>query len=489
MTAAAPHKNPISKKTMLHRKERGSTLRALGSPVEALHNPNDTRIIGAGKDGGPDRETSEKIERYFGAGAACDEPHMIAMHIVDGLDCGVEDLQSVAENRAFFEGPLTAASIANLFQPKKEMFSIGTQEGAVDSAQINVENSQLDCSVLITHVYFHLVPPKESMLVEGAAWGGTGVLTTSPQTTVPVVPDVWTAADATAGATGTLGLLSGQTLTKAYLDVGGWAMDGYYNYCEAYEWLWKIGNNIILEVPLTDIATVVPSPQPSTSGRDRRPFAQYVADVNQYYAANGTTALFLPRTFTRDGNAVLTGGTGAAQSVFSPYGYFEEDVTYGGPGVQKLGCNPEMYELPVAQLFPRSNKLGMYLNLIDENAQNRSIRDFSIDNNVQGGAIPGVLLPAANIAATTVSGGIGGTPTAPIAVELSLASPSLQAPLTTPLGTAMFKIGDFYLIAGLCGHRVSQTFYSKAIQNLSVVCDAVSTATKGKRGLACPSAQ
>ena len=350
----------VAKKTAktMHRAEgERRPLRALGSPVEALKNDNDKRILGAGAAPGElDAATTEKIARYFGAGAACDKPHQIAMHIVDGLDCGVEDLQSVAENRAFYEGPLTAAAVASLFIPKKEMFSIGTADGAVDAAQINVEGNQLDCSVLITHVYFHLVTPKESMLVEGAAWAGTGVLTTGTQTFIPVVPDAWSAADAvTAAAGGVLGLLTGQTLTKAYLDVGGWMMDGFYDFCQAYEWLWKIGNNIILEIPLTEIASTVPAAQPGTSGRDRRPFAQYVADCNAYYRANGTLALFLPRNATRDGS-YNTNATG--QSVFSPYGYFEEDVTYGGPGVQKLGCNPEMYELPVAQLFPARTSSG-----------------------------------------------------------------------------------------------------------------------------------
>lgn len=460
--------------------------RALGTPVEALSNHNDARIIGAGATpGSVDAATAEKIERYFGAGAACDEPHTIAMHIVDGLDCGVEDLQSVAENRAFFEGPLTTASLANMFTPQIEMFSIGTAMGAVDNAQINVESSQLDCSVLITHLYFHLVPPKESMLVEGAAWSGTGVLTTATQTSIPVVADTWTAADATV-TTGTLGLATGQTLSKAYLDVGGWAMDGYYDFCQAYEWLWKIGNNIILEVPLTDIATVVPSPQPSTSGRDRRPFAQYVADANAYYRTNGTVALFLPRNATRDGSYPVTNATPALQSYFSPYGYFEEDVTYGGPGVQKLGCNPEMYELPVAQLFPRSNKLGMRFNLIDENAQSRAMRAWGIEQGTTGGVVPPTIYPDASIAGTTTVG----TGANPVFPELSAASPPVENPLTTSVeGTTAFKIGDFYLIAGLCGHRVSQTFYSKATANLSAVCDAVSSATKGKRGVACPMAQ
>jgi hypothetical protein len=465
--------------------------RVLGSPIEALQSDVNTRIIGAGAPGVPDQSTEEKIRSYFGAGAACDEPHMIAMHIVDGLDCGVEDLQSVAENRAFFEGPLTAASIASLFVPKLSMFNIGTAQGAVDQAQINVEADQLDCSVLITHVYFHLVPPKESMLVEGAAWGGTSVLTVSPQAVTPVVPDVWTVGtggstggDATVN-TGTLGLITGQTLTKAYLDVGGWAMDFYYNLVRAYEWLWKIGNNIILEVPLAKIATVVPSPQPSTSGRDRRPFAQYVADCNQYYRVNGTTALFLPRNATRDGSYAVTGGTPATQSLFSPYGYYEEDVTYGGPGVQSLGCNPDMYELPVAQLFPRSNKLGMNLALIDESAQSRAIRDASIDNAITGGAIPGIIYPDASITAASYVG----SGTLPVFPELTSGSPNAQIALVCAYGTAVFKIGDFYLIAGLCGHRVSQTFYAKAIANLSTVCDAVSAATKGKRGLSCPAVQ
>ena len=479
----------VAKKTAktMHRAEgERRPLRALGSPVEALKNDNDKRILGAGAAPGElDAVTTEKIARYFGAGAACDKPHQIAMHIVDGLDCGVEDLQSVAENRAFFEGPLTASAVSNLFIPKKEMFSIGTLDGAVDAAQINVEGNQLDCSVLITHVYFHLVTPKESMLVEGAAWAGTGVLTTGTQTFIPVVPDVWTAADAaTATAGGVLGLLTGQTLTKAYLDVGGWVMDGFYDFCQAYEWLWKIGNNIILEIPLTEIASTVPAAQPGTSGRDRRPFAQYVADCNGYYRANGTLALFLPRSATRDGS-FNTNATG--QSVFSPYGYFEEDVTYGGPGVQKLGCNPDMYELPVAQLFPRSNKLGMYFNLIDENAQSRAIRELSINNSVLGTvtAIPGTIQHDVSIATTTTVGS-GVTPVFP---ELTSASPNVEFFLTTPLGTSMFKIGDSYWIAGLCGHRVSQTFYAEAVANLADICTAVATATNGKRSVGAPNVQ
>jgi hypothetical protein len=300
------------------------------------------------------------------------------------------------------------------------------------------------------------------------------------------VPDAWTAADATA-TTGVLGLLANQTLTKAYLDVGGWVMDGFYDYCQAYEWLWKIGNNIILEIPLTEIASTVPAAQPGTSGRDRRPFAQYISDANAYYRANATTALFLPRNATRDGSYAVTGATPATQSVFSPYGYFEEDVTYGGPGVQKLGCNPEMYELPVAQLFPRSNKLGMYFNLIDENAQSRAIRELSINNSVLGTAtaIPGVIQHDVCIASTTTVGS-GANPVFP---ELTSASPNTQTPLTTPLGTAMFKIGDSYWIAGLCGHRVSQTFYNEAVANLADICAAVSTATNGKRGIGAPNVQ
>ena len=320
------------------------------------------------------------------------------------------------------------------------------------------------------------------MLVEGAAWGGTGVLTTTPQIVLPVVPDAWTAADATV-TTGTLGLVAGQTLTKAYLDVGGWAMDGFYDFARAYELLWKIGDNIILEYPLVKIASIVPAAQRSTSGRDRRPFAQYVADCNAFYrgvTGPATTAIFLPRNATRDGSFAVTGATPATQSVFSPYGYFEEDVTYGGPGVNMLCENEAVFELCTAQLFPRGVKLGIKFELIDTAALARASRELSIDNNIVGGAIPGVILPDANITAAALVGS-GANPVFP---ELTSASPNTQTPLTTPVGTAVFKIGDFYWIMGLMGHRVSQSFYQKCLASNEAVCAAVAAQTNGMRSLA-----
>ena len=421
----------------------------------------------------------------IGAGKACDDPSTIAANIVDGLTCGIEDLQVVAENRAFFEGPLTAASIENLMVPSLNPFAIGTLQGAAEApAQINIDGSEMDCNVLITHLYFQMVPPKESMLVEGAAWAGTGVLTSSVNSVIPVVPDAWTVGassqsggDATV-TTGVLGLVTGQTLTKAYLDVGGWAMDGFYDFSRAYELLWKIGDNIILEYPLVKIASIVPAPQASTSGRDRRPFAQYVADCNAYYRANGTIGLFLPRSATRDGSFPVTGATPATQSVFSPYGYFEEDVTYGGPGVQMLCGNEAVYELCTAQLFPRGVKLGIKFELIDQQAQARASRELSINNGLA--TTPGVIYPDVSITGAS-STGSGANPVFP---ELTSASPNTQTPLAGPVGTAVFKIGDFYLIMGLMGHRVSQAFYQKCLDSLQPVCSAVAAQTNGMRSLA-----
>jgi len=421
-----------------------------------------------------DRLAKDSNGRVIGAGKSCDDPSQIAAAIVDGLNCGIEDLEVVAENRAFFEGPLTPAAGGQLFTPKVNPFAIGTSQGAVDQAQINIDGSEMDCNVLITHVYFHMVPPKELMLVEGGAFGPV------PSSTVsyaPVVPDAWTNNDAATDGTGTLGLGTGQSLAKAYLDVGEWACDFFYDFVRAYEWIWKIGNNILMQAPLTKIASIRGAAQPSTSGRSRKPFAQYVSDANAYYRANGTTALFLPRNATRDGSANVQSGH-ANSSVFSPYGYFEEEVTFGGPGVQELCMNPTVYELCTAQLFPRGVKLGMYFNLIDEYAQARSQR--SAQMALAGSTIPSSINPDVDItSAQTVGSGV-----APVFTELTSDSPPAQKQLQTQLGTVSFKIGDFYLVAGLMGHRVSQTLYNKAIASESAVCDAVSAGTYGKRSLA-----
>ena len=406
--------------------------------------------------------------RSIGAGAAdrCSDPSQIAASIVDGLNCGIEDLEMVAQNRCFFEGPLNPAAVGNLFTPQINPFTIGTQQGAVDQAQINVDGGELDCNTLITHVGFHMVPPKHLLLVEGGYW-------TPPPTVAgagPVVPNAWTIADQATDGTGTLGLTTGQTLTKAYLDTGEWACDFFYDFCRAYQWIWKIGNNILMQAPLTKIASIRGSAQPWTSGQHIKPFAQDVADCNAYLRANGASGIFLPRNATRDGSANVTSGA-TNSSTFSPYGYYAEQATIGGPGVQELCQNPTVYELCTAQLFPRGVKLGMHFDLIDEYAQSRSERSAQA---APGGNYGNVINPDINV------NGIG-SGVAPVFTEITAGNADVV--LKEPVGRVSLKIGDFYLVAELWGHRVSQTLYSKCVANESAVCDAVTAGTFGRRSL------
>jgi hypothetical protein len=410
--------------------------------------------------------------RVLGAGKQCDDPSQIAASIVDGLNCGIEDLEVIAQNRCLFEGPLNPTAVGNLFTPKINPFTIGTAQGAVDQAQINVDGGELDCNTLITHIGFHMVPPKELMLVEGAVWSPAP--TATPVGSIPVVSDAWSTVDANTDGTGTLGLAAGQTLTKAYLDVGEWACDFFYDFVRAYEWVWKIGNNILEQTPLTKIASIRGSAQPYTSGRSRKPFAQYVNDANANLLANNplVNGIFLPRNATRDGSANVASGH-ANSSVFSPYGYFEEEVTFGGPGVQELCMNPTIYELCTAQLFPRGVKLGIFFNLIDEFAQARAQRSASLPT--------AAIVPYTNIVTTGTDVGSG---VAPVFTELTSDNPPVQQQVRSPVGTFSVKIGDFYLVAELWGHRVSQTLYSKCIANESAVCDAVTSGTFGRRSIA-----
>ncbi|MDE2022191.1 MAG: hypothetical protein KGI71_04775 [Patescibacteria group bacterium] len=421
-----------------------------------------------------ERDGGRPTGREIGAGKACDDPSQIAAAIVDGLNCGIEDLEVVVQNRAYFQGPLTATSLGNLFTAKVNPFTIGTAQGAVDQAQINLDDGELDCNVLITHVGFRMVPPKELMLVEG---GVLGPLPAAGQNGI-VVPDAWLASDAeTADAFGTLGLAAGQTLTKAYLDIGEWACDFFYDFARAYEWIWKIGNNILMQAPLTKIASIRASAQPGTSGRSRKPFDVYVQAANAYLRANGGTGIFLPRNATQAGTAT---SNGAVRSNLQPYSYYEEEVTFGGPGVQELCQNPTVYELCTAQLFPRGVKLGHYFNLIDSFAQARANQEASI-NNVPGA--PGAI-PNSTSLDTALTTGFIGSGVLPVFQSLTSDSPPVQGVQRVPLGTMRVKIGDFYLVAELMGHRVSQTLVQKAIANETAVCDQVSAMTFGKRSLA-----
>jgi len=426
-----------------------------------------------------DRFGKDTSGRLIGAGKSCDDPSQIAAAIVDGLNCGIEDLEVVAENRAFFNGPLTPTQTNNFFTPKINPFTIGTNQGAVDQAQINIDSGEMDCNVLITHMYFHLVGPKNLMLVEG------GVTNTIPTVNGngPVVPDTWLKTDAATDGTGTLGLGSGAAgtplaataLTKAYLDTGEWVLDAFYDFCRAYEWIWKIGNNVIMEAPLTKIASIRNSAQESTSGRGRLPFAQYVSQYNSFARANGGTGLFFPRNATQSGT-ITVGGT--VLSLLQEYGYGEEEVTYGGPGVQELCSNPTVYELCTAQLFPRGVKLGNFFNMIDENAQTLSQQEWQYTTPGQA-TTPGIINPDTN-----VGGQFVGTGALPVFQTLTsdIAGPA-RGFQQQPYGQVVCKIGNYYLIAGLMGHRVSQTLYQKAVSNESAVCDAVTAGTFGKRSL------
>lgn len=413
-----------------------------------------------------DRFVKDSSGRHIGAGKQCDDPSQIAASIVDGLNCGIEDLEVVAENRCLFEGALTQVQANNLFIPQINPFTLGTAQGAVDQAQINIDGGEMDCNVLITHVYFHMVPPKHSMLVEGGYWTPPPAVSGNG----PVVPNAWAFVDQATDGTGTLGLGVGQTLNKASLDTGEWASDFFYDFCRAYEWIWKIGNNILMQAPLTKVASIRGAAQPWTSGQHIKPFAQDVADVNAYLRANSASGIFLPRNATRDGSANVTSGK-TNSSTFSPYGYYAEQATIGGPGVQELCQNPTVFELCTAQLFPRGVKLGMRFDLIDEFAQARSARSATFGG---GGNFGNIINPDVNV------NGIG-SGVAPTFTELTAASADVL--IQEPVGRVLCKIGDFYLVAGLMGHRVSQTLYSKIIANESAVCDAVTAGTFGRRSL------
>ena len=380
----------------------------------------------------------------------------------------------VAENRAFFEGPLTPAQTANLFIPQIKPFDIGTSQGAVDQAQINIDGSEMDCNVLITHVCFHLVPPKDSMLVEG------GVLGTLPPTTsvpAPVVPNAWTQADAATDGTGTLGLGAGQTLTKAYLDMGEWVSDFFYDFCRAYEWLWKIGNNILMQAPLTKIASIRGSAQPWTSGQHVKPFAQYVADSNAYLRANGSQRhLPAPQRDARR-QRLRHRRQRPQQRPSRPTATTRRRSPIGGPGVQELCQNPTVYELCTAQLFPRGVKLGMQFDLIDEDAQARA-RAARRSTDIAAWRHPRRIQPGREHRRRRP--GLGRRARVHRARRH-------RRPGHGPAGAAgpgrRSRSATATWWPSLMGHRVSQTLYPECIANESAVCDAVTAGTNGRRSL------
>jgi hypothetical protein len=401
-----------------------------------------------------------KARRTLGMGAcpsSCSGDDGMAARMLEAFNCNISDMPVILQSRSMFTGPVPDTVLNTLFAANIDMLGFGKSvPGAAEVSLNGITNGQASTHFLICGVFAHFTPPPFNFTVPGAAW--TAPTSTGGQ---PVIPDEWTSQD-TGTSNGALGLTGSQTLTKAYLDYGNWVQEGFYEWARAYNWLWTNGEQTtLLNWPLRHIAKVVPAPQSDTSVTGAISPDRYIAQANAYYRAGGagvtgnapaTSAIFLRRNARRMGSATTTGTT--ITSLFSPDSTTDlVTPTIGGSGVQELGCNTEYFRLPSPVVFPRSVSLNMTFQVVSTTAQKRVQNAFSMTDGI-GGTPPGVILQDVDVTAANFTG----TGTASTFSELT-ADTSAVNPLKTPIGTAVFKIGDWWVSVGLVGYELNDTQY------------------------------
>ncbi|MHB8563330.1 MAG: hypothetical protein ACYDDA_05160 [Acidiferrobacteraceae bacterium] len=420
-------------------------------------------------------DQNAEVQRFLGAGAPADVSGCCAATL-DAIQCSTGSIPRFAEQRSHYTGPVADGTLSSLFVPQLKLLNQGEEVlGANNTVETNIDSGELQRHTLVVGVYCEIIPFQYVQTIEGGAWTAPTVAGNAP-----VVPDAWTKIDAATG--NGLGLTSPQTLTKAFLDVGGWTLDFAYQFAEAYNLVWEPGGVTIMDMPLRRILKVHGA-EIGTSP-SRRPFAQQVANANAYYRApeSGvpTSSIFLPRNATRTGTVAIGG---VEMSTFEPYDYGDEDVSYDPGPTVALRSNPSFYELPYAVAFPRGLNTNLMFRSVDNTALGRAAQALSYTNNTLGSTTngatpPGVIAPDQFV---TTANFIGSS-APPVFTDLSKDSPAAQVQFQMPIGTTIFKVGDFYIALGFVGWPLSDTVYRQMVDGEKDICSYLQSATAGRCG-------
>jgi hypothetical protein len=335
---------------------------------------------------------------------------------------------------------------------------------AVDSTFI--VNSILQTDMLVLGFGIHGYAEPMTFTTVGNALTPAPTSPTGPGSSVPISPDVFTAADANGGygafaATNALGLLSTQDLTPATLEWGGPAWEALWHLMNAYQFQWITNQReLVIDELASDVAYYGPYAEAYASGTSEEPVQFYAAHVNQRYSQKLASAgIFLPVNYRRfgslpGGGAVIQGPaadprTGVAayagEGVFHPTRDFDlAPVTWGGLKNQGGCCQP-FRRLTKPCFLERGIPIGMFLRVVDAVHQNFMYEYMSVDDNQQSGS--NIISVWGALAPLTVG-----------APELSLTGPGATASTVNiqqvNLERAVFKGGILKLAILLKGFEV-----------------------------------
>ena len=363
-------------------------------------------------------------------------------------------LPNIETVRIHYDGPLSDAAVNASFGARIDPFNASSSSpppGASSVESTMAEPGKLQTYALILAIGFHLEPEPLAFELKGNALSPTPVSGVKQ----PVSPDAFSAADQVI-ATGTLGLVAGQTLVPADLQWGWWAEKAFYHMSRGYNLVWQWGQQTtIINDSLRFTAYTPSSGQEggaSSSEVDVNAFIQY---TNNYYtqaAATGglgSNSIFLPLDRTRIGNMTLGGNAGL--SVYRPTRAYETvGATYGGMGLRSfLRGNTEWRKLTSPFLLKPGVPIGLRCDLTNSDDA-LLMQQWLSASQLLNGVVPGDYTAFRNI-----NLGAGITGTAVIGAEPSLDNPVAPQGITTISDRVVFKGGGFKITMGIKGFELT----------------------------------
>jgi hypothetical protein len=294
-------------------------------------------------------------------------------------------------------GPLTDQDIAATFGRTINPLTTGEGSPAAGVAQIDTtfaSPGEFQKFVLICGIQwrFDFEPQVCTVL-------GNSLTTPTSGQAIPVSPDDLTAADS-AATPGTLGLLTGQTLTPAALQWGYWAELAAYYMALGYNLEWQYGNRETLLNESLQFTAFAPTVGEGASDSDVDAY-ELVRRTNDYYRTElATTGIFLTADRSRLGNeSLIVGDTPTAgQSVYRPTREYEiVGATYGGTVLKALlKGRSEFKRLGCPFLIAAGVPIG--LKAVEANATYAQLmRSCLSATSGYGGNIPATFTPDVNI--------------------------------------------------------------------------------------------